>query len=508
MCGILFADQREGQGIDRATFAALLECQRWRGPDSSHVVPVGRFLLGHNRLSIIDPIARSDQPMFSACGRFAIVFNGEIYNHRALREGIPLEFRTQSDTETILQGFIHFGEPIFEKLEGMFALIILDVERGTWVAARDRFGIKPFFYHSSRQLFFAASEGAVVARAIEAPPSAESVEEWRMLRRPTPGYSYFEGVSELLPGQLLRSDGSSRLFGVKTASSDAYSSERFAELLQRSIAAHQLSDVGNVALLSGGLDSAVVVALSEVGKTYTVGLPGNNEFEGACETAQVLNRELVQTVVANEEIFETWRVLTRLRGEPLSVPNEALIFKVCHSMQPNEKVVLTGEGADELMFGYDRIYRWALASKWAGIEDFLRMYGYSDSTPPTERFQAFVEHLREGKSLIEFVEDFFYEFHLTGLLRRMDFASMAASKEARVPFVDVGLVNYMYRRQPDCKLTPEFSKLPIRTLALNLGLSGALNRKKIGFSASSDTKVSKYVEYAVFQEVVLGELGW
>jgi asparagine synthase (glutamine-hydrolysing) len=450
-----------------------------------------------------------NQPMVSRDGRYVILYNGEIYNHLNIRRQHRICCHTTSDTETILEGYAQYGERIFEFLDGMFALVIIDKQTGNWIVARDPLGIKPLFFgHTTNGITVMASEAAVAAKIIEAQACSNAIAEWRLIRRPVPGASFFHGVSEILPGTIRRNDGSSSTFWALTPSGDTYKQEEFESLMQETVSQHELSDVENVSLLSGGLDSAVITALSSVSRSYCVGLPKNNEFEGARETAAVLGRELVTVTITADELRENWSELTRLRGEPLGLPNEALIYTVCKNMQPTEKVVLTGEGADELLFGYDAIYRWAMSSTWDGVNPFLQRYGYSKTTQATDRLVHYIETLRSGKNMIEFLEDFFYLVHLPGLLRRMDFASMAASKEARVPFVNKKLVNYMYRRSSEIKINNSDSKLPLRNMAVKLKLNGALNRKKIGFSAHVDESKSRFEEYEDFQSVVLEALKW
>lgn len=510
MCGLLFVDQVLPHSISVEHFNSILNRQSWRGPDSLNttIEDGGRFILGHNRLSIIDPCIRSNQPMRSQCGRYTIIFNGEIYNHIHLRSSIPCSFRTTSDTETLVQGFAHEGENFFKKIEGMFSFIILDNQLKTWVAARDPFGIKPLFFHRKSGFTAICSESASLALLINASPCATSIDEWRVIRRPMPGTSYFKEIGEVSPGSILRSNGTTSQYWFREASSDAFNKDQFEFILRESVLAHEISDVKNVSLLSGGLDSAVITALSKVKNVYTVGLEENNEFDQTEETANLLNRDLIKKVVTPEEMIDSWKFLVRLRGEPLSVPNEALIYQVCKAMKSDEKVVLTGEGADELLFGYDHIYRWAMKNQWTGVFDFLKMYGYSSEAVKSDRLIQYIENLRSNKSVIEFVEDFFYDVHLPGLLRRMDFASMAASKEARVPFVCKSLVNYMYRRPASLKLSETESKLPLRRVARDLGLKKILARKKIGFSAQFGGCSTKQSEYAFFQNLVLKELGW
>lgn len=511
MCGVLFAERTPESKVSIARFEAALDRQKWRGPDAQHTLSTnnGRFLLGHTRLSIIDPTSRSDQPMISRDERYAIIYNGEIYNHLEVRSMLKGEFRTTSDTETVLEGYAQLGEKIFDIIDGMFALVILNCKTGQWVAARDALGIKPLFIGFGKDgTTVIGSEAPVVASLAEASPCPLAVEEWRLIRRPIPGASFFVGVEEILPGNLRRNDGTTTAFWELKPSNEPYEQALFESLVRETIIQHELSDVQNVALLSGGLDSAVITALSSVARCYCVGLPNNNEFDGAAETATALGRELQTVIITPEMLRESWRELAQLRGEPLGLPNEGLIYTVCKAMQPMEKVVLTGEGADELVFGYDGIYRWALSGPWQGVDAFLKRYGYRAVPKPTERLTHYINSMAVGMRTIDFMEDFFYRVHLPGLLRRMDFASMAASKEARVPFVSKRLISYMYRRPSVVKITSKESKLPLRKMAKRLGLHGALNRKKIGFSAQIQTNNSPINEYATFQDTVLEALGW
>ncbi|ACT47822.1 asparagine synthase (glutamine-hydrolyzing) [Methylotenera mobilis] len=508
MCGFLF-QVSASTPVNTQLFSQALDSMRWRGPDAQSLVTEqhGKVKVGHCRLSIIDPLARSDQPMLSNCGRYLIAFNGEIYNHLDLRRELGLQCRTTSDTETILEAYVKIGKQVFPKLDGMFALVIYDKHTSKWIAARDAFGIKPLFIYKSKESVILSSEASAIAFMTKADVSMQSIEEWRLIRRPIPGKTFFEGVDELLPGTVIDSDGNATGHWQWAASEHIFNQEQFEDLLTKSVKAHELSDVENVSLLSGGLDSALISALSTVEKCYTVGLVQNNEFLGAEDTAQHLQRDLIKVSLSEDELVAAWQDLTKLRGEPIGLPNEGLIYSVCKAMSPKQKVVLTGEGADELLFGYDGIYRWALGSTPLEPASFLSRYGYS-SVAATERLLDYVSDLMRNKQSIDFVEDFFYQLHLPGLLRRMDFASMAASKEARVPFVDKALVAYMYRQSAQIKINDEHSKIPLRLFAKKLGLDGALNRKKIGFSAQLNQAASRYDDYGSFQKIILESLRW
>lgn len=515
MCGFVFSVRKKTDCFSDRDFDAAFKRMSWRGPDHSETTFLegGRVVLGHHRLSIIDPKHRSDQPFWSRDRRFVIVYNGEIYNHLGLRKELSLNCRTASDTETLLEGFLAIGTSVLERIDGMFAFVIYDTGSGSWFAARDRFGIKPLFFYDSSEMTLFASEAATIARLASAPVDQESIAEWRVTRRPTPGSSFFVNVKEHLPGTFKLGSRNAeriadRVYWSLEKGGETFCQEKFESLLADSVRSHEIGDVTNVCLLSGGLDSAAITALSVAGRAYTIGVDGNNEHKEAGETAELLGRQLTQVSVHKTQLSEAWKLLTQLRGEPLSVPNEALIYLVCSAMDSQEKVVLTGEGADELLFGYDRLYRWALAGDWPGEEAFLDRYGYSSDAAYTTRLLSYICSHKRDKSVLEFVEDFFLLFHLPGLLRRMDFASMAASKEARVPFVSRCLVEYCYRQPASVKLDTTRTKLPLRQLVHRLGLGCVLERPKIGFVASDTPNADRKAEYRSFQDVVLETLGW
>jgi asparagine synthase (glutamine-hydrolysing) len=509
MCGLLFV--KSDRAIAAEQFRLALSQQRWRGPDATGVATVSPNVhMGHVRLSIIDLSNAADQPMNSRCGRYTLIYNGEIYNHSDLRKRHSLHCTTSSDTETILEGFAARGVAIFSELEGMFALVIFDNYSGDWWATRDRFGIKPLFRYSRNGTEILASETITIRSLVPCTFSEVSVEEWKVIRRPVPGYSYFNEIEEVLPGSILANGRVVLRMAIdnRMPQADEFDQTKVEDLIRESVRAHELCDTEKVCLLSGGIDSSLITALSTANRAYTVGLPENNEFAEAAQTANQLGKELIRVEVTPEALIESWKTLITLRGEPLSVPNEGLIFHVCQAMRQSEKVVLTGEGADEVFFGYDRIFRAAGYAASFTREDFYSLYGYTAGTTPSGRLVELVEELWQGKSAIEFVEDFFLTVHLPGLLRRMDSASMAASKETRVPFVSNRLTQYMYRRPAAAKISSTHAKIPLRSYAACLRLDGPLNRPKIGFSSSINKNFSRAEEYEFFRNINLETLQW
>jgi asparagine synthase (glutamine-hydrolysing) len=509
MCGLLFLESKYALSRQEL-FKDALKAQDWRGPDASEVkILNNRFLLGHNRLSILDTSMSGNQPMSDNSDRYTILYNGEIYNYLEIAESLCIELKTTCDTELLLEGFKKIGQEIFKKLNGMFACVILDTHTGDWIAARDCLGIKPLFYINRDDEWVISSEPVSVKALKSLNVDYQSVDEWRIFRRPVPGSTFFESLNELLPGHILKSDGSiTKYWAIEDATLDRedFNQDKFEKLVRQSIADHCLSDVPITGLLSGGIDSAIVVKIADLSEVYTTGLYHENEILDARETASEIGVSLVEKSFTDKELVERWVDLLKMRQEPLSVPNEGLISLICSEMNVSQKVVLTGEGADELLFGYDRIFRQAISGN-LDINSFVTSYGYDTSIPLTSRMRCYIESLWEGKSDIDFLEDFFIYFHLPGLLRRMDFSSMSSSKEARVPFVTKAIFEYLYRRDSDIKIDSRNSKKPFRKFLENISVLTPLSRKKIGFSAVRKN-FKRDEDYKNFQTTCLDQLGW
>jgi len=499
--------------ISKENFINALMKQNWRGPDNFGIkyYSDGQLKLGHNRLTILDSSSEANMPMENA--DFSIIYNGEIYNHMYLRDKYKLNCKTHSDTETILEGYSLIGEPFLYELRGMFSFVIVNKITREWIAIRDHFGIKPLYFYDSDDMSIFASETISIRSLVpeRISISEDSILEWKSFRRPMPGQTFFNEIQEVLPGYIITSDGRNELIldfkkTLIEVIDDSYSDDNFEILLKDSVRIHQMNDYKTVSLLSGGLDSAIMLGLSDVLDSYTVGLNDNNEFEGAEDSASVLNRNLTKLEITSIDLKNAWKELITIRGEPLSLPNEGLIYLICKKMRIDEKVLLTGEGADELLFGYDKIFTWAEKSAEFNLIEFVQHYCYN-YVGITDRFKNYLIELAANKSSLDFLEDFFIHFHLPGLLRRMDFASMAASKEARVPFVDVILFNYMYRKPFNVRFKNDKSKFPLHLIAEKLKLFGAMKRKKIGFSATIG-KSNRASEYTEFQNFCLNALKW
>lgn len=506
MCGILFVDQKK-KSISKSNFAKVLKSQSWRGPDNTsfEILNNKKIFLGHNRLTILDKKSRSNQPMKSDDGRYLLIFNGEIYNYKEIIDKYKLKLRTTSDTEVVLKGFILKGKNILNDLDGMFSFIIYDKKKFEWFCARDRFGIKPLFIYFDKNTTVIGSEPGSIAKLLNLKIDHLSILEWKLFRSPTPNYTFFKNLTQF-PKSCYRTNKINQnipYYHLKKKN-NKINFTKIKNLIDNSIYDHQMGDVSCTSLLSGGIDSTIILKnSSKVKKCYSVGLKKNNEFIAASKISKKLNKKISLINVDNQELISTWKYLTKLRKEPLSVPNEGLIYLVCKKMNKKNKIVLTGEGADEIFFGYDKIFRWALMQNKLNVRKFIELYGYSNTVKPTVRFMKYIRNLSTGRKVIDFVEDFFYDFHLPTLLRRMDFASMAASKEARVPFVSKNIIENLYRKNPVIKINKKYSKLPLRKYIEKINLNFVLETKKIGFSAEIDNKFGKFHNYSMFQNIVL-----
>lgn len=511
MCGLLAVFQPDYNQINYADFKAALQKQEFRGPDFSDVKTFsdGQCLLGHNRLIIRDKSERSNQPVLSADGRYALVYNGEIYNCRELKELFNLRAESGSDTLIMLEGLIKFGENFIRALDGMFAFFFYDVVTKSFLAARDPIGIKPLYYRQLGKGVIFSSEVVSITSLVGGITDAESFREWEHFRRPCPGATFFEGITEVLPGHLWKNSGMSQFW----KRSKCYDSVSLHSEVMSSISSHLVSDAPVCSFFSSGLDSAVISRVSGVPVGYCIGMTDSNEFSAARKSSAETKVDFVEIEVYENAILDAWDFLTRLKGEPLYVPNEALLYLGCKSFSHDEKVVLTGEGADELFWGYDGLFKAANVAERCGLTGsdfvfkFLEMYSYGKDPFLWEycpRVTGFCVALSHDKSPLEFLEDFLFEFHLPGLLRRMDFCTMAAGIEARVPYCTKRLAEKLFRPNYKDRIRGTDTKLPLRKMARRLHLKSAAASKKISFNAEGGR--TRQQHYEMFRRVVRGAL--
>jgi len=385
MCGIAGIQQRDGATRpDPATLRAMTDAIVHRGPDDEGHEFLGPTALGFRRLSIVD-LAGGHQPMPNEDRRVWVVMNGEIYNHRALRDELVARghsFRTNADTETLVHGWEEWGEKLPERLLGMFAFAVFDSRDGTLFLGRDRFGQKPLFYAETADAFVFGSE----LRALRRHPSVGSRIDRRALRKylayemvPSP-HAILEGVRKLPPGHrmLVRSGRVASLsayhrltYSPKTPVSVDDAKAQLWDHVKRSVASQLMADVPLGVFLSGGVDSSTLVAaIREVDPsrkllTFSIGFD-EKSFDESPFAAQVARRfgtDHRTHAFTAAELRDTVRELPRLLDEPFADASLLPTFLLSRFTRETVTVALGGDAGDELFAGYDtfaahRVARW------------------------------------------------------------------------------------------------------------------------------------------------------
>jgi asparagine synthase (glutamine-hydrolysing) len=414
MCGIIGLFTTSPPDDLPRRLRAGLATLRYRGPDDSgqEIISVagGSLVLGHTRLSIIDLTSAGHQPMYSLDQRFAIIFNGEIYNYRELRrelEVLGYEFRSDSDTEVLLAAWIQWRAGSLPQLVGMFAFVVFDREAGTLTCVRDAFGIKPFFYGQEQDTFLFASE----IPAIKALKQEKIGLDWQRAYDylvhgdyDTGPRSFVDGVLHLLPGHLLEVDlrsvqvsGPQRWWSPRIAEHCGLSFAQATELVRErfldNIRLHLRSDVPLGAALSGGIDSsAVVCAMRHV----EPGLPINT-FSYIARGSLVSEESWVdrvnqhvgaiphKVVMSAAELADDLDEMIRAQGEPFastSIYAQYRVFKLAR--QQGVTVTLDGQGADEMLAGYSGypgqrirslVEKGSFAEAWHFLDEWARWPG-------------------------------------------------------------------------------------------------------------------------------------
>jgi asparagine synthase (glutamine-hydrolysing) len=470
-----------------------------RGPDAAGLWDGGHVILGHRRLAVIAPGPEGAQPMHAGDGPNAgtLVYNGELYNDAEVRAAMWGEGAQRavpdaagSDTRTVLAWLEAADDPVaaLARLRGMFALAYVDAQRGRLVLARDCLGIKPLYYTARRcgeraEVIFASEAGVVAgAPGVSARPDWGTVSSYLTTIRTTMGErTMFEGVTTLLPGEVLTfdlRDAGLRMtrarLGVGPRGGAVRSAAEVAEVVRDSVRRHLRSDVPVCCLLSGGLDSTIItgVCVSEgvVPRTYAAGAMGDEgervgDLAYAWRTARALGTDHAEAVVDGEMFVSRVREMIDRTGMVMSTPNEVAINEVARRLRRDGCVVaLSGEGADELFGGYE----WPMRSAAEFVERVPRATAEEAAAHHIGE-GAWIEPGRKGLVLRENVLkradgdeglrawytgemagameesdgeamqahlSFMRRVNLTGLLMRLDSATMLEGVEGRTPFAD------------------------------------------------------------------------
>lgn len=376
MCGIAgILEFGKDLHVDSGVLRRMCDVMAYRGPDDDGFFTQGNIGLGMRRLSIVD-LATGHQPISNEDGSIWIVFNGEIYNHRALREHLITRghrYRTQSDTETIVHLYEEYGKDCAQHLRGMFAFAIWDAKRKSLLIVRDRLGIKPLYYRlTANNLLFGSEIKVLMAYpGLSAEFNRAALPEFLAFGYLSGEETFYDGVRKLMPGHRLEIDGQGDLrveqyWDLPLTSDDVprdelYYVETYRELLEKAVSSHLMSDVPLGVFLSGGLDSSAVAALMtrirrEPIETFSVGYSEQtySELPYARTVAQHLKSVHHEVFVSRENFFGALPKLIWHEDEPVAWPSSVSLFFVAQLARERVKVVLTGEGSDETLAGYSR----------------------------------------------------------------------------------------------------------------------------------------------------------
>ena len=562
MCGIAGLVHREA-GSQRALVESITTRLAHRGPDGAGYWPAeaearSHAWLGHRRLSIID-VAAGAQPMCNEDATLWIIYNGEIFNHAALRPGLEAaghRYRTHCDTETVLHAWEQSGADCLREFRGMFAFALWDTKRQELFCVRDRLGIKPLYYYCDGGHFVFASEiKALLAHpAVSARPDVSGFAEYLAFGfRSAPDRTLFEGIRAVPPGHWLRlrvKPGEAlmpeihRYWDAPTPSRETPMDEPEAveELYRRfeeTVRMRLMSDVPLGMFLSGGVDSSAIAAMIRriTGgplKTFAVGYddPRYSELPWAKQVSEHIGSEHSEVKIGGRDFFEVLPDLIWREDEPIAWPSSVALYFVSRLAAQQVKVVLTGEGSDEIFAGYSR-YRLYLAfaqqAEWwehapqalrnrmrsfiarspllrpslrrklshtvfarpggfasLYLDNFLAAFGHEElrglagDEDPYGDYLAHYDRYRDGPPLqrLLYADQ---KTYLVELLRKQDRMSMATSIESRVPLLDHTLVEFAAHLPARLKLNGGTGKYIFKRMAERLLPSSIVHRTKMGF---------------------------
>ncbi|MGN1114639.1 MAG: asparagine synthase (glutamine-hydrolyzing) [Oscillospiraceae bacterium] len=540
MCGFVgFTNKINDASI---VIEKMMDRIKHRGPDSDGKYVDEQVAMGFRRLSIIDLSDKGSQPIFNEDKSIVITFNGEIYNYQDLRKEL-LElghsFYTQTDTEVLVHGYEQWGKEILSKLRGMFAFVIYDKKSGEIFGARDFFGIKPLYYAKMGETLMWGSE---IKSFLDHPDfkkelNTAALESYLSFQYSVTDETFFKNVYKLPPAHYFTyKDGKmtvERYWDVEFTPDDGPSLEQWVDKItdtfKNSVEAHKIADVEVGSFLSSGVDSSYVAAVANVDKTFTVGFGEDekyNEIGYAKEFSKYIHKENISKVVTPEDYWGNFAKIQYHMDEPLADPAAVALFFVCQIASEKVKVVLSGEGADEIFGGYNIYHNPADMASYNKIPKPIRKavgavaqhlphkhginFFIRGSQDLQERFigNAYIFTEKERKNILKIKTDApspmaitkpFYDkcknndevtqmqyldLHLWmagDILLKADKMSMAHSLELRVPFLDKEVMALAENIPTKDRVTPENTKYAMRLAALRACPPQTANKKKLGF---------------------------
>ena len=564
MCGIA-GKLHWGKNFDSNLIARMNDAIKHRGPDDFGINELENISLGHRRLSIIDLSANARQPMTEVTGRYHIVFNGEIYNYLELKEELVehgFEFINKSDTEVVLNAYKHWGVNCLTKFNGMFAFVIWDKEKQELFAARDRFGKKPFYYSFANKQFCFASEPKAILedKTISNEKDIEALNCYLALGYILAPLSFYKNIKKLKPAHyiIIKNKGNSFIetqywdyadaFRTKTKQSVDEIKENILYHLEKSVKYRLIADVPVGAFLSGGIDSSSIVA--SIKKltptplhTFNIGFEQKsyNEYDDALRVSKLFNTQHHAKLIKDNDVQQLINDAINAFDEPFADNSLIPMYEVSKMAAKHVKVVLSGDGADEIFAGYITYKADNYFNTYKKTPTFLRRgfgnlvqhidtnsqqkigfkyklkqflggavgdeiqahYSWRLYFTPEERIKIlgeqhrklvydtdpilkFREHYNKVKDL-DLLHQHLYVDAQTWLtddiLPKVYRTTMNAGIEARAPYLDVNFVEYVASIPYQLKLNNGKTKFILKSALEKLLPQDVLYKKKSGFNA-------------------------
>ena len=516
MCGICGQLRFDGDTPSSESLDNMMNKLARRGPDSNGKWLEGTIGFGHQRLSIIDLSSSGSQPMIDSLLKLTLVFNGTIYNYKQLRSrliGKGYSFFSSSDTEVIIKAYHYWGEDCVNHLDGMFAFAIWDNPSKKLFIARDRMGIKPLYYNLTNKAFtFASNSQALLTQDLDKSVNPIALQQQLSLHGVVPApNTIINGIKKLKPGTYIvlseKGDIKEQTYWHPSATrpegnvSEQDYIARTHELLTAAVTKRMAaSDVPIGVLLSGGLDSSLIVALlKEAGhrdiRTFSIGFEdiddeSGSEFEYSDQVVSKFKTDHKKYLLSNQEVLPRLSEAVMNMSEPMVGQDAIAFYLLSEQVSKHTKVVLSGQGADEAFAGY---FWYPRMAKEHGdeIESFSKHY----VDRPHEEYLQTVMPIYQGENHThkwlskEFLKpgadsfiDKVFRTDMTRLIvddpvKRVDNMTMAWGLEARVPFMDTELVEWALKIPPALKMREE-GKYPLKKIARELLPSSVIDRKK------------------------------
>ncbi|MDT7831929.1 asparagine synthase (glutamine-hydrolyzing) [Flavobacteriaceae bacterium S356] len=482
MCGIAGI---LGEKASRASLEAMLDKQMHRGPDDTGIYIDDKIALGHNRLSIIDLSPEANQPFHDVTKRYYVIFNGEIYNYLELRKDLEYPFSTSSDTEVLLAAYIKWGSECLHKLNGMFSFAIWDSEHKKLFAARDRFGVKPFYYHQDRNNFVFASEIKTLhALGINKEPNRSVWANYFCYGSyGMPTETFWKNIHQLQGGHYLEIDRDEISINrwycfediikeKQAVFKDQDVRNQYVELLKDSIRLRFRADVTVGFNISGGLDSSTLLSFvnqtqdSERINAYTFYTNNEmyDELPWAREMIEYTEHPLHEVLLSVKEVKSLALKIHDYQEEPYGgIPTIAYAKIFEKARKDNVLVLLDGQGMDEQWAGYDYYFNTDNQQVIQGVKTSpFRKNVLSDELLTRAQKPEYPEYF-EDELLNKQYRDLFYT-KIPRALRFNDRISMAYSTELREPFLDHRLVEFAFALPKKYKIREGVQKYLLREI--------------------------------------------